>query len=107
MYFTICNNRNIAVTTRGNLIELYKDDNTGTPGNIILKSDSGLIDVNKYKDDDKKYDYIVKSLPIPTLAQGDIIRVEGFKLNAICKIIDYEIRGSTNWEAKYYVKVIG
>ena len=103
----ICNNRGLSVTTRGNIVEIYKTDSSGIASSILFKYDSGLIDVNKYVDQKKKYDYILKALPISGLAQGDIVKVEHYKLNGICKIIDYEIKGSTNWEAKYFVKVIG
>lgn len=95
------------ITTRGLYLEVYKKDTSGDVGSILLKPGSGLINVNKYKNEDEKYGYIVESLPVPGLAQGDIIKVEHDNLNAAVKIIDYEIYGRNTWKANYYVKVVG
>lgn len=103
----ICNARGLGVTTYGNIIKIYKIDDSGVVGSVLLKYDSGLTNVTKYTKEDKTYDYIVHSLPIPTISQGDLIKVEHEKLNGVCKILDIEIDGKTNWKAKYYVRVVG
>jgi len=95
------------VTTRGLYLEVYKKDSSGDVGSILLKPGSGLINVNKYKNEDEKYDYIVEALPVPSIAQGDIIKVEHDNLNGAVKIIDYEIYGRKTWKAYYYAKVVG
>ena len=103
----ICNSRGLGVTTRGNLIEIYKLDDSGVTGSVILKYDSGLTNVTKYTKEDREYDYVLHSLPIPTFSVGDLIKVEHEKLNGVCKILDIEIEGKNNWKARYFIRVVG
>ena len=112
---SIANNRGYGVTTRGEMIVLYKIATDKIEGlkDILLNPTSGLINCVKYKNEDSenqdysKYDYIVKSLPIPGLAQGDLIKVEHDNFNGIVQIVDYVKKKKKNWNAEYYVKVVG
>lgn len=107
----ICSNRGLGVTFKGDNVTIYelkgKEERF-----ILLDVTSGLTNVTKYfkKDSkgnlDTKYDFVVHSLPIPTLKQGMIIQVEHDTYTGKLNVVDFEIRGGGNWKAKYFCKMI-
>lgn len=111
----ICRNRGLDVTTKGTTIIIYKPDSSinqeELSGIVYLSPTTGLTNCLKYSSKDEtdsdKYDYVVSSLPIPGLTQGDLLQVEHDNFNGRCKIIDFKISGQNNWKAEYYVKVVG
>ena len=99
----ICRNRGLKVTFDGRLIKIF--DKNGVKTNVVLDIYSGLTNVTKYTGTDEKYDYIVHSIPIPVIKQGDIIEVKHDDFTGAGVVEDFEINGSTNWSAKYFIKV--
>lgn len=107
----ICSNRGLKVTFRGDLVKIYKKEGENN-GDILLDVTSGLTNVTKYQkydgqgNQDTTYDYVVHALPIPKIKQGDIIQVVHDNFTGSCTVVDFEIKGRRNWEAKYFVKAI-
>ena len=107
----IASNRGLGITFKGKMLKIYKlGGNIGSE--IVLDITSGLTNIVKYQKRDNlgnidtKYDYVVHSLPIPKLIQGDIFQVIHDNFTGSVVLVDFEINGRKNWKAKYYVKVI-
>ena len=105
----ICNEKGFKVTTQGSTLIIYSEREESAESKqskLIIDEFSGLIGVSKSAGNEKKWDYVIESLPIAQLKNGDIIKVKSYLLNAKCKIINFDISAQDNWIAKYKIKVI-
>lgn len=108
----IAQNRELGVTFDGEILKIYPLQ--GYKTEILLTPTSGLLNVTKYKKNDVNgengengsYDYIIHAIPIPSLKQGSIFRVEHDYFKGNVKCVDFEINGKANWNAKYYCEVV-
>lgn len=108
---SLVSNRGLGITFKGKTLKIYKLEGNAD-SEITLDITSGLTNVTKYQKRDNfgnldtKYDYVIHSLPIPKLIQGEIFQIIHDNFTGKVVLIDFEILGRKNWKAKYYVKVI-
>ncbi len=89
------------MSIQGEDIYIY-DPRTIRKTNVyFLNFRSGLLkNPNKVTEKDKRYNYIIESLPINTVKKGSIIQVESETFNGLVQVIEIKIQ---NWRAVYKV----
>lgn len=92
------------IRIEGNLIFIY-DIATETRGNpSLIKFGTGLLTRPlKIEEQNKDYNYIIKSLANPNIRKNSIIKIETDELNSYCKVIELKL---SDWVAEYFVKVL-